>query len=63
MDFNGDGLADVISGSYSPGYTYLFARQSDGTFAASETIKDKDGKAIFVATVIRLGASNTAASK
>jgi hypothetical protein len=30
--------------------------------AAMET-KDKEGKAIFVATVIRLGASNTAASK
>lgn len=48
MDFNGDGLADVISGSYSPGYMYLFARQADGTFAASETIKDKDGKVIKV---------------
>jgi hypothetical protein len=48
VDFSGDGLADVISGSYSPGYLYLFAKQDDGTFAAGETIKDKDGKSIKV---------------
>ncbi|MBI3462221.1 MAG: VCBS repeat-containing protein [Planctomycetes bacterium] len=48
MDFNGDGLADVISGSYSPGYLYLFAKQADGTYAAGETIKDKEGKSIKV---------------
>lgn len=48
MDFNGDGLADVICGSYSPDDTYLFAKQSDGTFAAGDMIKDKDGKVINV---------------
>jgi hypothetical protein len=58
VDFNGDGLADVISGSYSPGYTYLFAKQSDGTFAASETIKDKDGKAINVGNASHIFAAD-----
>lgn len=58
MDFNGDGLADVISGSYSPGYTYLFAKQSDGTFAAGETIKDKDGKVIKVGNASHIYAAD-----
>lgn len=48
MDFNGDGRNDVISGSYSPGYLYLFAQQPDGSFAAGEIIKDKEGKPIKV---------------
>jgi hypothetical protein len=45
---DGDGRDDVISGSYSPGYLFLFAKQEDGTFAAGERIKDKDGKSINV---------------
>ena len=43
MDFNGTGRTDIISGSW-PGELYLFRRNANGTFAAGEKIKDKDGK-------------------
>jgi hypothetical protein len=58
VDFNGDGLTDVISGSYSPGDTYLFAKQPDGTFAAGEKIKDKDGKTINVGAASHIFAAD-----
>jgi hypothetical protein len=48
VDLNSDGRDDVISGSYSPGHLFLFARQADGSFARGETIKDKDGIPIRV---------------
>ncbi len=48
MDFNGDGLTDVISGSYLPGHIFLFARKSDGTFAAGEPLKLRNGSPIEV---------------
>lgn len=42
MDFDGDGLIDVLSGSYSPGDLFLFKNRGDGKFSAGETIKDID---------------------
>lgn len=45
MDLDGDGLTDLISGSW-PGEIYWFRRQKDGTFAAAKTLKDKDGEAV-----------------
>jgi hypothetical protein len=46
VDFDADGLADVISGSYSPGDIYLFRKQSDGTYAKGEKIQGADGKPV-----------------
>jgi hypothetical protein len=42
-DFDGDGRSDVISGSW-PGEVYFFRRRPDGTFAAGEPLKGKNGK-------------------
>lgn len=47
MDLNGDGLSDVLSGSW-PGEIYLFLRQPDGDFAAAEKLTDQEGEAINV---------------
>lgn len=43
-DLNGDGHADMISGSYWPGDITVFFGEGAGTFAAGEFLKDKDGK-------------------
>jgi hypothetical protein len=45
VDFNCDGLTDLISGSW-PGEIYWFRRQKDGTFAAGELFKDKAGRPV-----------------
>ncbi len=45
MDLDGDGLTDLLSGSY-PGEIYLFRRRKDGTFAAGEPLKDAAGKPV-----------------
>lgn len=47
MDFDGDGILDLVSGSYDPGELYLFRGQGQGKFAASEVIKDKAGRPIL----------------
>ncbi|CAN5668260.1 hypothetical protein BH09PLA1_BH09PLA1_29640 [soil metagenome] len=48
MDFDGDGQADIISGSYHPGDLYLFRGTSNGTFEPAEIIKDATGKNVNV---------------
>jgi hypothetical protein len=53
VDLDGDGNLDVLSGSW-PGPLYFFRRDSDGSFAAGECLKDKDGE------VINLGSASTA---
>ena len=53
MDLDNDGRSDVISGSW-PGELYFFRRQTDGTFAAAEQLKDKSGKPI------NMGSASTA---
>jgi hypothetical protein len=52
VDLDGDGIGDVISGSW-PGELYLFRGLGKGKFAAREAIKDRDGK------VIKLGNAST----
>jgi hypothetical protein len=47
VDFDGDGIPDLISGSYDPGEIYLFRGLGKGKFAAREVIKDKSGKPIL----------------
>jgi hypothetical protein len=42
VDFNHDGLEDVVSGSYHPGDLYVFIKQPDGTYAAGEKIMGRD---------------------
>jgi len=43
-DLNGDGRADMISGSYWPGDITVFFGQGAGRFLAGEFLKDVDGK-------------------
>lgn len=43
MDYDGDGIRDLISGSYDPGHLYLFRGTGGGAFAERETILDKSG--------------------
>lgn len=43
MDYDGDGITDVISGSYDPGDIYLFKGEGKGRFAQVEVIKDEKG--------------------
>jgi WD40 repeat protein len=47
VDFDGDGILDLVSGSYDPGEIYLFRGLGKGRFAARETIKDKSGKPVL----------------
>lgn len=47
MDLDGDGILDLISGSYEPGALYLFRGRGKGKFAAREVIKDKSGRPIL----------------
>jgi hypothetical protein len=47
VDFDGDGIPDLISGSYDPGEIYLFRGLGKGKFKARETLMDKSGKPIL----------------
>ena len=47
MDFDGDGILDLVSGSYDPGELYLFRGLGKGRFAAREVIRDKSGRPIL----------------
>jgi hypothetical protein len=47
VDLDGDGIKDIISGSY-PGELYFFRGLGPGKFADGVKIKDKDGKDIKV---------------
>jgi hypothetical protein len=47
MDIDGDGNRDLLSGSW-PGELFLFRGTADHSFAAPETIKDKNGEIINV---------------
>ena len=47
MDLNNDGFNDIISGSW-PGAIYFFKGGPDNTFAAPETLKDKNDELINV---------------
>ena len=47
MDFDGDGILDLVSGSYDPGELYLFRGLGKGQFAAREVIRDRSGKPIL----------------
>ncbi len=45
VDFDGDGIDDILSGSY-PGELHIFRGNKDGTFEAREDIKGTDGKSL-----------------
>jgi hypothetical protein len=47
VDFDGDGILDLVSGSYDPGELYWFRGLGKGKFAAREVIRDKSGKPIL----------------
>jgi hypothetical protein len=47
VDFDGDGILDLVSGSYDPGELYLFRGLGKGQFAAREVIRDRSGKPIL----------------
>lgn len=46
MDYDNDGILDLISGSYDPGDLYLFRGQGNGKYAAVEQIVDQAGLAL-----------------
>ena len=52
MDFDGDGIKDIISGSW-PGEIFLFRGKGDGTYGPPEKLKDKDGNVINVGGAVR----------
>jgi hypothetical protein len=47
VDFDGDGILDLVSGSYDPGELYLFRGLGKGKFAAREVIRDRSGQPIL----------------
>jgi hypothetical protein len=53
VDLDGDGRMDILSGSW-PGEIYFFRRLADGSFAAGEKLKDRQGK------VLNVGSASTA---
>ncbi|HUV67536.1 MAG TPA: FG-GAP-like repeat-containing protein [Sedimentisphaerales bacterium] len=52
MDLDSDGHRDIVTGSW-PGEIFLFKGGPDGSFAAPEMIKDKEGKFINIGGGIR----------
>jgi hypothetical protein len=52
VDLNGDGYKDLISGSW-PGEIFFFKGAQDGSIAAPEMIKNKDGEFINIGGGIR----------
>jgi hypothetical protein len=47
VDFDGDGILDMVSGSYDPGTFHLFRGKGKGEFHVGEIIKDKTGKPVL----------------
>lgn len=47
MDFDGDGISDILSGCW-PGQLYVFKGLGKGQFAGKQTIKDQAGKDIKI---------------
>lgn len=47
MDLNGDGILDILTGSW-PGELFLFKGEANGSFAAPEMIRNKDGEIINI---------------
>jgi len=43
VDYDDDGILDIISGSYDPGDVYLIRGLGNGEYAAVESITDEDG--------------------
>jgi hypothetical protein len=58
VDFNGDGLQDILSGSYNPGHLYVFQQQPDGKYAAGVQVLDKDGKPVLVGAAAHVSAAD-----
>lgn len=52
MDLDGDGIKDVISGSW-PGEIFLFRGKGEGRYGPPEKLKDKDGLVINVGGGVR----------
>ena len=52
MDLDGDGVSDVLSGSW-PGELYFFKGLGKGKYSPPDVLKDKDGK------VIKVGSAST----
>lgn len=46
-DFDGDGIDDLLSGSYDPGEFYWFRGLGEGRFAARQTIVDREGNPVL----------------
>jgi hypothetical protein len=47
-DLDGDGIDDLITGSYSPGNIYVYKGKGHGEFEAGQMLKDDNGKDIVL---------------
>lgn len=45
-DLDGDGIDDLITGSYTPGNIYVYKGKGHGEFEAGQTLQDENGKDI-----------------
>jgi hypothetical protein len=46
VDYDNDGILDLLSGSYDPGNIFLFRGAGDGKYHAAEELRDKTGQLI-----------------
>jgi hypothetical protein len=44
VDLDGDGIDDILSGSYWPGHIYFFRGEGDGRYAPGQVLKDAEGR-------------------
>ncbi len=58
MDLNGDGIQDIISGSWTPGDLFLFTGNANGTFNSRQALKDKSGKCLNAGTTTTIFAAD-----
>jgi hypothetical protein len=56
-DLNGDGHADLLSGSW-PGEIFIFRAQPDGSFAGREKLLDRNGRPIKVGQATALAVAD-----
>ena len=48
VDYDGDGLSDIVTGSFNGALLYVFRGQADGSFAEAEVLEDKNGNVGFL---------------
>ncbi len=57
MDLDGDGVKDIITGSYR-GSIYFFRNEGQGKYAAGQIVKSKDGANLYCGETSTIGAGD-----